>query len=282
MNTLHAAAARGDAVTVMEQLSSAGALVLLNTQDGIGATPLYCAAHTGHACVTEQLIEAACNVHLQAKDGTAPLHIAAYDGHAAVTEQLIEARWNVDIQRTNGSTPRQVENGATPFHVAASQGQAAVAQLLLAARCNIHLQTKNGENALQAAQFAGHTAIATLIRNAKHKGAARGKKDATLQASPEKTKKQQEDADRAMRELLEEDEKEKAAAAAGSQKKSNKKKAGGQGTASAGKTAPGVRGGMQIWVKSLTGFVYFFAFFMFLHLRRLSSFVYFFPNEHKK
>jgi ubiquitin len=56
-----------------------------------------------------------------------------------------------------------------------------------------------------------------------------------------------------MKELLEEDEKEKAAAAAGSQKKSKKKKAGGQGTASACKTAPGVSGGMQIWVKTLTG-----------------------------
>ena len=52
---------------------------------------------------------------------------------------------------------------------------------------------------------------------------------------------------------MEEEEKEKAAAAAGSQKKSKKKKAGGQGAASAGKTAPGVRGGMQIWVKTLTG-----------------------------
>jgi ubiquitin C len=52
---------------------------------------------------------------------------------------------------------------------------------------------------------------------------------------------------------LEEDEKEKAAAAAGSQKKSNKKKAGGQSTARACEAAPGVRGGMQIWVKSLTG-----------------------------
>jgi ubiquitin C len=53
--------------------------------------------------------------------------------------------------------------------------------------------------------------------------------------------------------LLEEDEKEKAAAAAGSMKKSKKKKAGGQGTASACKSAACVRGGMQIWVKMLTG-----------------------------
>jgi hypothetical protein len=37
-----------------------------------------------------------------------------------------------------------------------------------------------------------------LIRNTKHKGAVRPTKDTTLQASPEKIKKQQEDADRAM------------------------------------------------------------------------------------
>ena len=102
---------------------------------------------------------------------------------------------------------------------------------------------------MQAAQRAGYAAIATLIWNTKQKGA----KDVLPQASPENIKKQQEDADRAMRELLEEHEKENAAAAAGSQKKSKKKKEGGQGTASACKTAPGVSGGMQIWVKTLTG-----------------------------
>jgi ubiquitin C len=88
-----------------------------------------------------------------------------------------------------------------------------------------------------------------LIRNTKQKGA----KDVLVQANLEKLKKQQEDADRVMMELLEEDEKEKAAAVADSQKKSKKKKAGGQGTSSACKTATGVRGDMQIWVKMLTG-----------------------------
>jgi hypothetical protein len=124
------------------------------------------------------------------------------------------------------------------------EGHAAVAQLLLAARCNIDLQTKDGETALQAAQRAGDAAIATLIRNTKPKGVVRAMTDTILQANPDKVQKQQEDADRTMKELLEEDEKEKAgAAAAGSQKKSNKKKAGGQGTASACKTTPCVRGG---------------------------------------
>ena len=137
--------------------------------------------------------------------------------------------------------------------IAAHKGHAAVAQLLLEAGCNIDLQTRDGETALQTAQLAGNTIIAKLIRNTKHKGARWAMKDVLLQPSPEVIKKQQEDADRAMKELLEEDEKEKAAAAAGSQKKSNKKKAGGQGTASACKTAARVSGGMQIWVKTLTG-----------------------------
>jgi hypothetical protein len=47
-----------------------------------------------------------------------------------------------------------------------------------------------------------------------------------LQASPAQTKKQQEDADRAMKELLEEEDKDAAAAAAGSQKKKQAKQAG--------------------------------------------------------
>ena len=104
--------------------------------------------------------------------------------------------------------------------MAADKGHAAVGQLLVAARCNIDLQAQ-GLTALQAAERAGHARIATLIRNTRQKGA----KDVLLQTSPEKIKKQQEDADRAMRELLEEEEKEKAAAAAGSQKKKQAKKA---------------------------------------------------------
>jgi large subunit ribosomal protein L40e len=55
-----------------------------------------------------------------------------------------------------------------------------------------------------------------------------------------------------IKKLLEEDEEEKAAAAAGSQKKSNEKKTGGQGTVSACKTAPRVRGGKTLTGKTIT------------------------------
>ena len=134
-----------------------------------------------------------------------------------ITEQLIAARCNVDLQDAKG---------CTPLHFAAHHGHAAVTTQLLAARCNVDLQANNCATALQVAEGLGHTGIDTLIRNKKHKGAGRGKKDTLVQASPAQTKKQQEDADRAMKELLEEEDKDAAAAAAVSQKKKQAKKAG--------------------------------------------------------
>ena len=69
-------------------------------------------------------------------------------------------------------------------------------------------QWYNGLISLQLAERQGHTArIATLIRNINHTGADRTMKDALLQACPEQIKKQQDDADRAMKDLLEEKEK---------------------------------------------------------------------------
>jgi hypothetical protein len=91
-------------------------------------------------------------------------------------------------------------------HCAAQHGHESVSKQLIQA---INLQTKDGETVLQVAKRGEHTAIVTLIRNTKHKGAGRAMKDTALQASPEKIKKQQEDADRAMKELSEEEEKER-------------------------------------------------------------------------
>jgi len=67
------AAARGDTVTARTLLSTAGALSLINTQDESGRTPLFWAAHNGHASVTDQLIEARCDIDVQDKDGATPL-----------------------------------------------------------------------------------------------------------------------------------------------------------------------------------------------------------------
>jgi len=85
----------------------------------------------------------------------------------------------------------QDASGSTPLYCAAYNRHAFVTKRHKASQRSSQSVTKR------------HARIATLIRNTKQKCA----KDVLLQASPEKIKKQQEDADRPMRQLLEEDEK---------------------------------------------------------------------------
>jgi hypothetical protein len=188
----HEAARDGDTVTVRRMLSTVGAQFLINDQyqDAHGVTPIFIAANNGHALVTEQLIEARCNVDLQIKDGRSPIFAAIERGHASITKQLIQARCNVDLELEDGQTPlntaaakghayvteqliearcnvdHQSGNGMTALHMAAHLGHAAVAQLLLTARCNIDFPAM-GLTALQVAELYGHAGIATLIRNRK-------------------------------------------------------------------------------------------------------------------
>ncbi len=134
------AALDGDAETVSKMLSTAGAQSLINYQHAhgntplltaLGATLLLAAAANGHVAVTEQLLEARCNVDLQMQDGATPLFIAAENGHASVTLQLIVARYNVDLQAACG---------ATALYVAAQNGHASVTYILIQSHCNMSLQ----------------------------------------------------------------------------------------------------------------------------------------------
>ena len=102
MYILHTAARDGHTETVRTLMSTAGALSLINTKDASGNTPLYCAAHNGHASVTEQMIEARCNLDHQDFFGCTPLYAAVQNGHASVIhsviKQLMEAGCNIDVQ----------------------------------------------------------------------------------------------------------------------------------------------------------------------------------------
>ena len=92
------ASSRGDKVTVRTLLSTPRAQSFINYQNEVGCTPLYIAALKGHAPVTEQLIEARCNVDLQQKNGCTALFVAAHQGHAAILEQLIKVDCKVDLK----------------------------------------------------------------------------------------------------------------------------------------------------------------------------------------
>jgi len=203
----------------MDQLISARCNIDIQNECD-GSTSLHLAAYQGHETVINKLILAKCNVDLQAKNGATPLHIALFSGHGSVTQQLIAARCNVYLQDINGFTP---------FHFASQQGQASVTRQLLAARCNVNLLVKcqPGRTALQLAQLKGFSEIVMLLRmqNTKQKGADRAMKASLWRASPETTKKQQEDADRAMNELLEEEGQASATTVTVSQKEKQAKQA---------------------------------------------------------
>ena len=128
----------------------------------------------GHAAITEQLIEARCNVNLQDKNGATPLHVAAFNGHAAVTKQLLAARCNVDLQTNNGDTAQQVAEG---------QGHAGIATLI---RNKKHKSADRGkkDTLLQAspAQEAADRAMKELLEEEA--------KDAAAAAAVSQKKKQ--------------------------------------------------------------------------------------------
>ena len=92
------------------------------------------------------------------------------------------------------------------------KGHESVTKQLLPARCNVGIQDDDDLTCFKFLSVRGTPE--SLIRNNKHKSADRGKKDTLLQASPVQTKKQQEDADRVMKELLEEVDKDAATAVA--------------------------------------------------------------------
>jgi len=227
---LHLAAGGGHAA-VTKQLIAARCSVDLQEKNG-WATALLYAARQGHAAVTEQLIAAGCNVNLQMKDGRSPLHEAAYSGHEVVTTQLLAARCNVDIQ---------TKKVLSALQLAERQGHAGIATLirkekqetpLLGRRVVIEKPELNGRTgtAVSFDDDKGHysvelddtsslmikpcnllptqgcsVALCSLLCSQCRQ--LQGSLDVLvlLQASPEKkTKKQQEDADRAMKELLEE------------------------------------------------------------------------------
>ena len=126
-------------------------------QDEHGVTPLFNAAHNGHASVTEQLIEARCNVGLQHFfDGRTPIYAAAQYGHVSVTKQLIEARCNINLQD---------EHGSTPLSFAAYQGHALVTKQLIESRCNVDLLDAHEEKSNANLRISGSCAWCPQIAN---------------------------------------------------------------------------------------------------------------------
>jgi hypothetical protein len=120
------AALDGDAETVSKMLSTAGAQSLINYQHALGdtplltalgATPLLAAAANGHVAVTEQLLQAPCNVDLQMQGGVSRSFLDRYFELAS----LIEARCSIDVPNVHGMTA---------LHAAERMGHTAIPTLI--------------------------------------------------------------------------------------------------------------------------------------------------------
>ncbi|CEJ93162.1 hypothetical protein VHEMI08771 [[Torrubiella] hemipterigena] len=165
------------------------------------ATPLISAASAGHLEIVRQLIEAGCDINLQAKDRKTALHAAASAGHLDIVQQLIYAGADINIRMTDEKTALHIAasvgnldivrqliragpnvnmrmaDGTTALHIAASAGHPDIVQQLINAGSDVDIRTNDGNTALYAAASAGHLDIVRQLMNARSDINRRGADD---------------------------------------------------------------------------------------------------------
>ena len=152
--------------------------------------PIHFAAEKGLAAVTKQLLAACCNVDLQKYNDRTALQIAerlngtrrkarAQRSHVLSycrlapnrpkrSRKMLIGRWKIITKRIGKvSRKRRRETAARPEENFLSHRKSIS---ITKFHEGIYVGTGAGDTALQAAHFAGHTSIATLIRNTKHEG----------------------------------------------------------------------------------------------------------------
>mmetsp|Transcript_40549 Transcript_40549/g.79853 ORF Transcript_40549/g.79853 Transcript_40549/m.79853 type:complete len:584 (-) Transcript_40549:82-1833(-) len=153
---LHAAARLNQGSRVRD-LIAAGAAVNQTATNGYGVTPLFVAAHEGHAEVVSLLLEGGADVNqAMTNDGTTPLLIAADEGHAEVLSLLLGGGADVNQAKTS--------DGTTPLLIAALEGHAEVLSFLLEGGADINQATMDdGTTPLFAAAFEGCAEVVSLL-----------------------------------------------------------------------------------------------------------------------
>jgi len=127
-----------------------------NEVGGGGTTPLADAALKGDVVTARLLLEAGAHVDAVSAAGTQPIHDAALGGAAEVIRELAERGADVDA--------RTRDEGRTALHLAAAMGKAEAAAALLDLGADRTVRDGKGRTALEAAERAGHEAVAGVIR----------------------------------------------------------------------------------------------------------------------
>ncbi|CAL1132944.1 unnamed protein product [Cladocopium goreaui] len=125
---------------------------------------LHRAVATGNSQEVERALRVnpgACN-HIDPASGEAPLHIAARLGQDGIVRRLLRCGASKDM-------PMHDHLNATPLHLAAAFGCQQVVEVLLEARADPTFVDSQGLVAARYAEARGHTHLAQLLDDARHK-----------------------------------------------------------------------------------------------------------------
>lgn len=108
---------------------------MVNKADNLGWTPVYIAAHNGHAEIITALKAGGADVNTPNDNGTTPVCAAAYAGSAKAITALKAAGANVNTPEING---------LTPIYIAVQMRDVKVISALLEAGANVNIKTPHG------------------------------------------------------------------------------------------------------------------------------------------
>eukprot|EP00287_Rhodomonas_sp_CCMP768_P002789 CAMPEP_0196734666 /NCGR_PEP_ID=MMETSP1091-20130531/13326_1 /TAXON_ID=302021 /ORGANISM="Rhodomonas sp., Strain CCMP768" /LENGTH=369 /DNA_ID=CAMNT_0042078201 /DNA_START=39 /DNA_END=1147 /DNA_ORIENTATION=- len=155
VQSLHAAARKGDASAAKALLDSKCEVDVEQTKDGV--TPLMFAASWGHIEVANVLLSANADVNHASHAGDTALLFAASGNHPQIAKTLLEHRANVNHQASGTETAALL---------AVSKGNTAVLGVLLEGKADVNIRSQHGIVPLHYASRMGHTESVSLLISA--------------------------------------------------------------------------------------------------------------------
>ncbi len=123
-------------------------------------TLLHIAAGMGHTEIVQRLIAGGIKINETNKIGETPLYLAAHNGHANVVKLLCSYR---DVKGANTDLNKSLNNGTTPLHIAIQNKHFDVVNILIEYDVLINMKTSDGKTPLDFAYQADDLRIIELL-----------------------------------------------------------------------------------------------------------------------
>lgn len=151
---------KGDYTDVLQLIDPRGFQANLNTQDGLGWTPLARAITQGNIDIVQLLLKQGASLTTPTGSGFTPFMIATGKGNTEAMKTLLSAAKAQNIDILNAQAPV----GWTPLTYAADQNQLGPIRLLHEQGADFNIRSKSDNSALNYARQAKHEAAKALIK----------------------------------------------------------------------------------------------------------------------